>query len=334
MRFRVRDPRLLLLIGAVGLLAAALVGPQWPMTRDGFDVLAVVDITGSMNVRDYAEGGRPISRLEAVKSALRAMIAEMPCPSRVALGVFTERRPFLLFEPIDACADYAPLEASIAALDWRMAWEGDSRISAGLFRAIDMAREMKTDLLFFTDGQEAPPLPASGGPSFDAQRSAVHGLVVGVGGYELSPIPKFDDKGREIGFFSADDVPHESRFGLPPKGAEQRDGYNARNAPFGGEIAVGVEHMSSVREPYLQSLADKTGLTYTHLVDAPGLLKAFAVAGAPRPRRAQLDLPPFLGAAAGASLFALYVAPLLFEMLSARKNARGLAANPQPRRRK
>jgi mxaL protein len=252
----------------------------------------------------------------------------------VALGVFTERRPFLLFEPIDACADYAPLEGSIAALDWRMAWEGDSRISAGLFRAIDMARDMKTDLLFFTDGQEAPPLPASGGPSFEGQPGAVRGLVVGVGEYALSPIPKFDDKGREIRFLGPDEVPQESRFGLPPAGSEQREGYDARNAPFGAAVAVGVEHMSSLRETYLQSLADRTGLTYAHLVDASGLSKAYAVAGTPRPRRAQIDLRPFLGAAAGASLIALYVAPMLFELLSAYRSARRLGANPQPRRHK
>lgn len=96
-------------------------------------------------------GGKPINRLEKVKAALRDLIVALPCPSRVALGVFTERRPFLLFEPIDACADFSPLEAAIAAIDWRMGWEGDSRISAGLFRAVDMARELKTDLLFFTD---------------------------------------------------------------------------------------------------------------------------------------------------------------------------------------
>ena len=85
---------------------------------------------------------------------------------------------------------------------------------------------------------------------------------MGVGGRQLSPIPKYDDNGREIGFYGVEDVPHDNRFGLPPAGAEMREGYNARNAPFGAAVAVGVEHLSSVRETYLQSLAEKTGLTY------------------------------------------------------------------------
>lgn len=294
-----RDPRLLLLALAAVLLIATFVAPQILMRRAGFDLVAVVDITGSMNVRDDVVAGRPVSRLDAVKTALRDMIAALPCQSRVGLGVFSERRPFLLFEPIEACADFAPLAAAIDALDWRMAWDGDSRIASGLFRAIDMAGDIEADLLFFSDGQEAPPLPAAGGPAFEGRPGMVRGLIVGVGGYELSPIPKFDDKGREIGFVAADEVQHESRFGLPPRGTEGREGYNARNAPFGAAAAVGLEHLSSVREPYLRSLADKTGLAYAHLEDGRSLLKAYVESATARPRRTSLDLRPALGIAAG-----------------------------------
>ena len=228
-----RDPRLLLLSAALSLALLALVAPRASVKRASFDVLVVVDITGSMNTRDYSAAGRPISRLEFVKTALAEMIGNLPCASRVALAVFSERRPFLLFEPIETCANYAPLEGSIRALDWRMAWEGDSRIAAGLFRAIEMARELKTDLLFLTDGQEAPPLSPSGPPPFEGRPGEVRGLIVGVGGRQLSPIPKYDDNGREIGFYGVEDVPHDNRFGLPPAGAEMREDYNARNAPFG-----------------------------------------------------------------------------------------------------
>ena len=43
----------------------------------------------------------------------------------------------------------------------------DSRIAAGLFLRDELARELKADLLFLTDGQEAPPLPPSGPPPFE-----------------------------------------------------------------------------------------------------------------------------------------------------------------------
>jgi mxaL protein len=330
MRPDVRDPRLVLLALATLSLIATFVAPKITTRRSSFDFLAVVDITGSMNVRDYAASGLPVSRLDAVKAALRTLLAELPCPSRVALGVFSERRTFLLFEPIDVCADFAPLDASVAALDWRMAWEGDSRISAGFFRAIDMARELKIDLLFFTDGQEAPPLPARGAPIFEGRAGEVRGLVVGVGGYELSPIPKFDDRGREVGFLSVDDVPHESRFGLPPEGAQRREGYNARNAPFGATAAIGVEHLSSVKEDYLRSLAEKTGLSYVHLEDGKRLWTEYAAVASVRPRDAAFDLRPFFGAAAALFTFSAAAGPLLARAFVQARRAAPVNRHPQP----
>lgn len=325
MRPDLRDPRLIFLVLATALLMATFVMPRMRVTRPGYEILAVVDITGSMNVRDYTVSGKPVSRLESVKAALREIVSNLPCPSRFALGVFTERRPFLLFEPIDACADFSPLEAAIAALDWRMAWEGDSRISAGLFRAIDMARELKADLLFFTDGHEAPPLPPSGAPVFEGKVGETRGLIVGAGGYELSPIPKFDDKGREIGFVAIDDVPHESRFGLPPKEAEQREGYNARNAPFGATAATGVEHLSSVKEGYLRGLAEKTGLAYAHLDAGAGLIDAYRAVATAWPRPTTIDLRPFLGIASAICLFGAFSVAPLFQRLARKRRAASVA---------
>ncbi|WP_425487341.1 vWA domain-containing protein [Methylocystis heyeri] len=316
-----RDFRLSLLVGAFGLTLLALAGPSVSFHRPSFDTLAVVDITGSMNTRDYLDGGRPVSRLEHIKSTLRDLVGGLPCGSRVALGVFSERRSFLLFEPLEVCDDYAPLAGAIEALDWRMAWEGDSRISSGLFRAIGDARELGVNLMFFTDGQEAPPLPISGSPPFEGRIGGVRGLIVGVGGYELSPIPKFDDNGREIGFYGAEDVPHENHFGLPPPGAEEREGYNARNAPFGAAVAVGLEHLSSVREPYLLSLSERTGLSYAHLTDAHRLLGAFKAAAAPQYRSFPQSLRPALGGAAAALLIGLYILLPAFESLERKRRA-------------
>ncbi|AUC95614.1 VWA domain-containing protein [Bradyrhizobium sp. SK17] len=268
------DPRTLVLIAALafGLVAAVL--PPIATTRSGVDILIVVDITGSMNTRDYQVAGQPVSRLDVAKAALKQMIGDLPCPSRVGLALFSERIPFLLFEPIDVCEDYGAVGGAIDAINWREAWDGDSHIASGLFRAIEMAKGLKSDLVFITDGQEAPPLPLSGGPAFDGQVGAVKGVIVGAGGYALSPIPKFDDRGDEIGFWGVDDVPHENRFGPPPADAASRPGYEPRNAPFGAVAAKGTEHLSSVREPYLKSRAAEIGLAYAHMADAGGLADA------------------------------------------------------------
>ncbi|MDP4021377.1 VWA domain-containing protein [Methylobacterium sp. NEAU 140] len=305
-----RGPRFLALALALALAVAALVVHPLAITRTGVAVLAVVDITGSMNTRDYTVDGRPESRLDAAKAALRRLVADLPCGSRMALGLFTERRPFLLFEPVEVCADFAPLDGALAALDWRMAWEGDSRIAAGLDRALAMAAGLGVDLLFITDGQETPPLPAGRTPGFDA-KPGVRGLIVGAGGYSLAPIPKFDDRGRERGFYAETDVQQENRFGPPPADAEAREGYNPRNAPFGAAAANGTEHLSSVREGYLKELAAATGLAYAHL-DGPGGLDApLRAAATPRPLPGQVDLRPILAAAALLLLLgSLLAAPL------------------------
>jgi len=267
----IKDMRLILLLAAFVCALLAAVMPPFQMTRKVFDVLAVVDITGSMNTRDYRLGGEQVSRLTVTKIALKKMLQHLPCSSRFALGLFSERVSFLLFEPVDICKNYGALEKAIEAIDWREAWEGDSHIATGYYRAIELAKSINSDLLFITDGQEAPPLPLSGGPVFDGQKGEVCGLILGAGGYALSPIPKFDDRGNEIGFWGVDDVPHESRFGPPPLDAESREGFQARNAPFGSVAPKGTEHLSSVRESYLKTLAAETGLAYAHMTETTDL---------------------------------------------------------------
>lgn len=282
-RANFRDTRLWLLSGALLCFAAALIVPPVSALRDAVNVLVVVDVTDSMNTRDYMQGGNPVSRLETVKAILRQTLIDLPCQSHFALGIFAERRIFLLFNPIEVCSNFAPIVGTIAALDWREGWQGDSHIASGFYKAVALADDLRTDLVFMTDGQEAPPLPWSGGPIFDGKPGAVRGLVVGVGGYALSPIPKYDDNGREVGFYGPDDVLQESRFGLPPPGAENRPGYNPRNAPFGNMRVYNHEELSSVKEPYLKGLAEKTGMAYTHLVDEPHFLDALHMHTTPHP---------------------------------------------------
>lgn len=304
------DARTLALAAALLLAAAAIVAPPLPKATDAYRVLAVVDVTGSMNVRDYSFGGRPASRLDTVKRALQGLAARLPCGSRLGLGMFTERRTFLLFEPVDVCADFAPLDGAIAALDWRMAWEGDSFISSGLYSAIALALPLDADLLFLTDGQEAPPLPASGLPAFSGEPGQVHGLIVGVGGTEPAPIPKFDRDGREMGFYGMTDVPQENRHGLPPAGSQEREGWHPRNAPWGASEATGQEHLSAVRTDHLNDLAAATGLAYAPLPDAATLAAELKSTARPRPVPGLIDTAPLPAGIALLLLAALYLAQL------------------------
>jgi len=312
MRARLEDMRFLALIAATLLILLAMALPRVTLTRDVYDLVAVVDLTASMNTRDMQVAGKPASRLEASKAALERLIARLPCQSRLGLGIFTERRSFLLFNPIEVCENFAPLETAIQSLDWRMAWEGDSMVAKGFHHAISIAEDLTADLIFMTDGHEAPPLPPGvDPPAFEGTPGKVMGLVVGVGGKDKVPMPKFDDDGNEIGTYGAMDVPQENHSGPPPPDAHLRPGYHPKWAPFGSDVPQGEEHLSSVRSEHLARIAAGAGLASADLADTPDLMTAIAVSAHKRQVDVAADLRPLPAALALALLIALYAAPLL-----------------------
>jgi mxaL protein len=301
-----RDARTWLLAGALALTLLALVVPRLDLTRDAYDVLAVVDITTSMNTRDVISGGKSASRLDAAKASLRETLAKLPCGSRLGLGIFTERRSFLLFDPIEACENFAAIDEAIAMLDWRMAWEGDSYVSKGLFSAIDIAKSLKSDLIFITDGHELPPLPFSGLTPFEGKPGDVGGLIVGAGSHNRTPLLKYDEEGREVGTYGAREVPQENRSGPPPPDAASRPGYHPKWAPFGNAVVNNNEHMAAVRENYLRQLAGITGLSYAYMGAAQDLTPPLVAAAHARPLEVATDVRAVPGALALAVLAVLY----------------------------
>lgn len=266
-----REARGLLLAAAAIAALIAAIGFIYLRQQQFVDAIAVVDITGSMNARDGGMSNVPVARIDAAKTAIRDLAQSLPCGSRIGLGIFTERRSFLLFGPADVCESYEAFDGAVSQLDWRMAWEGDSYVAKGLYDAVAIADSLKSNLLFFTDGQEAPPLPASGVPDFEGKIGLVKGLIVGMGGTAKVPIPKFDDDGREIGVYAVGDVPHVNRHGLPGKDMASAVGWHPRNAPQGGDLVVGEEHLTSMRGEHLKELAARTGLTFVDLASAPRL---------------------------------------------------------------
>jgi mxaL protein len=319
-----RDPRTWLVAGALTLTVLALAVPRINLTRDAYDVLAVVDITTSMNTRDVTSGGKSVSRLEAAKASLRETLAKLPCRSRLGLGIFTERRTFLLFDPIEVCENFAAVDEAIAMLDWRMAWEGDSYVSKGLYSALDIAKSLKSDLIFITDGHELPPLPFSGLSPFEGKPGDVGGLIVGIGSRTPTPLLKYDEEGREVGTYGARDVPQENRSGPPPPDAASRPGYHPKWAPFGNAVVNNREHMAVVREQYLKQLAGLTGLSYAYIGAAHDLTGSFIAAAHPRPLQVATDIRAVPGALALTLLTVLFGLAALASVTSRRR------PTPQP----
>ncbi|MET0208556.1 MAG: vWA domain-containing protein [Burkholderiaceae bacterium] len=273
-------PRGWLLLAALAI-AITFARPRIAATTTEHDLLFVLDVTQSMEVADVKVGDEPpITRHLAARRAIEGALRRLPCGSRIGFGLFTEYRSFLLLRPVELCENQRELIAILHRIDTQMAWNGNSEIAKGLYSGLKTSKALadKPSLVFVTDGQEAPPINPRFRPDEDGAAKAVPGLIVGVGGFVPTRIPKLDPEGRAYGWWEADEVlqvdPRSLGRGGSVKG-EQMVEDDVREAPMLG-ATPGTEHLSSLREPYLQLLAGETGLRYHRLVDADGLLTALS----------------------------------------------------------
>jgi len=262
-----------LLLAALAMLVLFMV-PSKQQKGPTYNYTFIIDITRSMNATDYALDNQAVSRLQFVKQTLRELLRNLPCGSKVGLGLFTERRSTLLFEPLEVCSAYTEIDTTLSKIDWRMAWAADSNIAKGLLSTLEMLQKSDSSVVFITDGQEAPPVNPGYQADFSGLKGHARGMIIGVGGLQAVPIPKFDSLGKPSGFYNPDDVPHRSSFGQSNLDPSQIKGYNARNAPFGSEAATGNEHLTALHETYLEKLSAESGLAYARLTDLESLTLA------------------------------------------------------------
>lgn len=247
---------------ALVLLLIALVMPRINLPHDAYDYMLVFDISQSMNVEDYQLDGTPVSRLAFAHEAARHLLRDLPCGSRVGWAAFTGYRTLPLLAPVEVCAYYNDLLASLDQIDGRMRWSNASEITKGVYWSVLAAQETKLaadshpDIVFISDGQEAPLLDPSYPPRIldDLPNHSIHGWLIGIGADTPSPIPRIDEEGHREGYWHADEVVQPSAFG-------------DNNAPQ-------MEHLSGVREPHLRALADQIGFGYARLTDLPSLSEA------------------------------------------------------------
>ncbi|CAN5126705.1 hypothetical protein BH11PSE9_BH11PSE9_25150 [soil metagenome] len=315
------------LLGAAALLLAlCFFGPGFMMKRALYEHVIVIDVTQSMNVTDEQIAGKPVSRLAFAKQALRDSLLQLPCGSKVGWGIFTEYRSFLLTAPIEVCENLSELRSTLAQIDGRMAWSGNSEIAKGVHSGIVVAKLLpgKPSLVFVTDGQEAPPLNPNYRPAFDDKPGEVLGLIVGVGDILASPIPKTDPEGRPLGFWRADEVmqtdPRSQGRGASVGGEKLVDDRAGGAAPALG-ATPGREHLSALREAYLRLLAGEQGLSFLRLQSAEGLAAALTAPALAKPVPARADARVLLAGLALCLLLVRYAAPLA-------RRARGLWRAP------
>lgn len=269
-------------------LAATFLQPGLSWKRSLFEHVIVLDVTQSMNVQDLWLDGKPVSRLVFAKHALDQALQQLPCGSKIGWAIFTEYRSYLLFTPVEVCANRAEMRATLAAIDGRMAWSGNSEVAKGLHSGVMIAKALPgtPSLVFLTDGQEAPPLSPRHRPMFDNKPGEVAGLVVGVGDLLPSPIPKTDPRGRPLGFWGADEV---AQIDVHSRGRGGSVGGETMVEDAEGAVAAGLgatpgrEHLSSLREDYLRLLAAENGFAFHRLRSARDFADALRSKALARP---------------------------------------------------
>ena len=242
---------------ALILMMLAWLMPPLKISHRIYDNLIVFDITQSMNVEDYELHGVPVSRLTYAKAAVANTLRQLPCGSRIGFAAFAEYRTLLLLAPIEVCSNYSDLLATLNNIDGRMRWGEASEIGKGFFWAMRTAKEFEPhpNVIFFSDGQEAPPLTKGEIALFDDLKiGEIHGWIMGVGGDIPRPIPRLDSENKSLGYWKADDV-------------IQLDGDQA---------ALSREHLSNVREPHLRTLARQAGMEFARLQGFDSLAMALS----------------------------------------------------------
>ncbi len=315
LRASLRHSRDRWLIGAAATaLAGTFLHPGLTLQRSVFEQVVVLDITQSMNVTDVQIDGQPVSRLAFAKHALRESLLRLPCGSKLGWAIFTEYRSFLLIAPVEVCANLSELRSTLAQIDTRMAWSGNSEVAKGVHSGIGIVKLLpgRPALIFVTDGHESPPLSPRYRPAFDDKPGEVQGLIVGVGDLLPSAIPKSDPQGQPLGFWRADEVLQTDPRSL------------GRSGSVAGELLVddradvaapslgatpGSEHLSSLREGYLRLLAREQGLAFVRLQSPQGLADALTAPALARSVLLRVDASIALAGLAFCLLLARYASP-------------------------
>jgi mxaL protein len=287
-------------VGAFALAAVLLLpvffSPHWLLPGATYSYLFVIDVSESMNVRDPPNGRPDESRLDRAKDSVIASLAALPCGSQVAIALFAGSDTLVLFEPMEVCRHYPAIEEVVRGIDWRMAWDGDSRVESAVLAALHEAGQRGLDLIFLSDGDEAPHAFVPHMADLLAVQGKVKGWLVGVGGPQPQPIPRLDADNRIVGYWTAVDAVRE---GFYPNLAELvKQAASPAELERSGALDEVQEHRSALNEEYLKLIGASAGLGYVTADSPQRVASAIADPGIARHEKAERDMRIVFGFAA------------------------------------
>ena len=291
-----------LLLAAFLLLVAALFNPTIPLKRNVYSYIFVVDISQSMNTMDKKLNGKLVSRLAFTQDTLHKMVGELPCGTSVSISLFAGASIAALYSPIEVCENFDAINDTIDHLDWRASWSGNSRIRASLSTLARTIRSFpaRAQVVYFTDGEEAPRLHVFNTEDLTAFQGGEGWLFVGVGGLAGTAIPKYDEYNQLIGYWSAES------FALQPGIAqisESNIGTRDDNVA-GGESD---RYLSKLDEEYLKTIAKDISGHYVRGDSVQSILSSMQKQKPARREIAQFELRWILAALAGLFFIMAYL---------------------------
>lgn len=295
-----RDITLLSL--ALLLLIIAMLKPTWPIKRDIYSYLLVADISQSMNVKDMSILGKPVTRMEYQKHLLHRIIGELPCGTLVGIGLFAGDSVAALYVPIEVCNNFHAIEDSIDHLDWRMSWSGNSKVRTSLFTLARVIRSFPepAQVVYFTDGEEAPKLHAFNTKDLTDFQGGKNWLFVGIGSDKGTAIPKLDEHNQIIGYWS-----NES-FAMQP-GIAQISEANLGIRDDNVAPSESDRFLSKLDEKYLESVAKEVTGNYVNGNSPQSVLSAMKNQPPARRDKARFELRWLLASLAGLLFLMAYI---------------------------
>lgn len=250
-------------------LVIAFINPKFIMKKDITNYIFVVDITQSMLTQDTKINGEKVSRLKYAKNTLHKVLEQLPCKTKVSIGMFAGVSVAATYTPIEICENFSAVNETVERLDWRSVWAGNTRLRASMINLARLIRSFpeSAQVVYFTDGEEAPFLHAFNTEDLNQFQGANNWLFVGIGSDVGTPIPKYDNKNQLIGYWS-----NES-FALQP-GVAQISAQNAGGRDNNVSSASYDRYLSRLDEEYLKSLAQEVKGNYVNGKDIKGILSA------------------------------------------------------------
>lgn len=265
-----------LLIIAILFLLLALVKPQIQLKQEVHNYLLLADISQSMNAEDVKVNNKTVNRLVYTQHLMKEIVKTSPCGTYISVGVFAAESIGLLFMPLEVCANYDIITDTINHLEWRMAWSGNSRITFGIKAAEGVFDylNMPAQMLFFTDGDEAPKANGINKLDISDVRIGKNVILVGVGGQTPAPIPRYNTNNVKVGYWGTDAAAEHAGAGVNYNDASKDD-------PDPVVAYAEFDRYLSQQDPeYLKGMASDINGQYVEGVDKPEFY-AFVQAQAP-----------------------------------------------------